>query len=181
MLKQLGLISILSMWIGTYILIKQHNLDSGKTISKHAAKNTRYHVLYGLLELSVVSLFSIFIFGWFIPEFKLGHSYTLVAIIGVTGTVIAALVADRDGWKGKVHATAAYSMAMSLLLMSLIMLLSPTINTLTRTLLYISITYMSVGSIIAVIYPHIYRHSALKLQVIYFLMFQVPIIAATYS
>lgn len=180
MFKQLGLVSIIAMWLGTYILIKYHKLNLEMTISKHAAKSARYHVVYGILELVVVGLFSLFIFCWFMPTFKLGHWYTLSAIIGVAGTVIAAFIPDRAGWENKVHSVAAYGMAVALLLMSFFLLVSSNIDMITRLLLYISVASMTAGLLIAVIHPNFYRRNMFKCQVLYFAAFQVPIILAVY-
>lgn len=181
MLKQLGLISILIMWAGTYILLRRHLPDAGKTISQHASKSNRYHIAYGALELFVVSLFSLFIFGWFIPTFQLGIAYGAAAIIGFTGTVIAAFFPDRVGWQGRIHGFGAYGMAMALLAMNFILLQSPKIHLITQIALYAGITYMVVGTITALVNTPLYRRNALKLQVIYFIAFQIPLLLAAHS
>lgn len=180
MLKQLGFISIISMWIGTFLLIRHHLPDLGKTISQHASKSARYHILYGILEIIVVSLFSLFIFGWFIPAFHLGPAYAVAAIMGFVGTVIAAFIPDREGWQAKVHGIGAYGMAMTLIVMDLLLLTSPHVHLLTRIFLYISLAYMISGTIIAITYPWLYRRNALRLQIIYFLAYQIPILTAVY-
>lgn len=181
MLKQLGLIAIISMWAGTYVLVKRHSLDPGKTISKHASKSVRYHITFGILELVVVSLFSLFIFGWFIPTFKLGSGYGITAMVGFIGTVIAAVVPDRGGWQGKLHGLGAYGMAMSLMAMNLFLVMSNDINLVTRIILYISLAYMIVGTIVAIVWTPLFRRNALRLQVIFFLAFHIPILLAVYS
>lgn len=181
MFKQFGLIAIVSMWVGTFFLLKNHSLDPGKTISKHASKSAKYHIAFALLELTVVSLFLIFVFCWFIPTFKLGTAYAVAAMIGFAGTVIAAFIPDKGGRLGRLHGVGAYGMAMSLLAMNLILSTSPKINLLTQIILYVSLAYMIIGTLIAILRPSFFRGNALILQVIFFLAFHIPIILAVYS
>lgn len=180
MLKQLGLISILIMWGGTYVLLKNHLPNQGKTISEHASKSARYHRAYGVLELFVVCLFSVFIFGWLIPTFELGTPYAVAASVGFTGTVIAAIIPDREGWQGRVHGVGAYGMAVALLAMNYLLLLSPKIDFIAQIALCFGIAYMVIGTIIALVNTPLYRRNALKLQIIYFFAFQIPLLLATY-
>lgn len=180
MLKQFGLISILIMWAGTYVLLRHHLPDLGKTISQHASKSTRYHIAFAALELFVVGLFTIFIYGWFMPTFELGSIYGVAALVGFVGAVIAAFFPDRKGWSGRVHGIGAYGMAMSLLAMNLVLLLSPKIHTITQVALCTGIAYMVIGTITAVVNTPLYRRNALKLQIIYFLAFHIPLLFAVY-
>ena len=181
MYKQLGLVAILAMWAGTYVLLKNHSLDRGKTISKHASKTVRYHITFAVLEVIVVSIFSLFIFGWFIPTFELGNGYRVAAIVGFIGTVAAAFIPDRGGWQSKFHGLGAYGMAMSLLAMNLFLVMSNKINILTLIILYVSLAYMIIGTLVAIIWTPFFRKNALKLQVIFFLAFHIPLLLAVYS
>ena len=181
MYKHLGLVSIVLMWIGTYLLLRKHSPDSHKTISKHASKNSTYQLAYGIVEITVVGIFYLFIFDWFIPNFKLDSVYAAVSIIGAIGVVIAALIADRPGWMSRIHSIGAYGMAVALLAMNLLLLFSPMINSLTRLSLIVAITYMVLGFTIAIISPHVYKNNALKLQIVYFLAFQLPVLIAVYT
>lgn len=180
MIKQLGLISILMMWLGTYALLRHHLPDPGKTISQHASRSTRYHIIYGILELIVASLFFVFIFGWFMPTFELGLIFGLAAVIGLIGTFVAALFPDREGWRGKFHSIGAYGMAMSLLVMNLVLVQSAEIHLFTRLILYIGIAYMIIGTLTAIVNTPLYRKNALNFQIIYFLAFHIPIVLAVY-
>lgn len=181
MFKHLGLVSIVLMWAGTYLLLKNHSFDFTKTISKHASKNAKYHVIFGLLELVVVGLFTVFIFGWFIPTLQLSDGYAIAAVFGLVGASVAAFIPDRAGWQGRLHGIGAYGMALSLLVMNTFLTMSPEINMLTRFVLFATLVYMISGIVIAIIYPSIYKRNILVQQAIYFLSFHIPILLAVYS
>lgn len=115
------------------------------------------------------------------PTFDLGLIFGIAAVIGLISTVVAAFFPDREGWRGKVHSISAYGMTMALLVMNLVLVQSPEIHLFTRLILYIGIAYMILGTITAIVNTPLYRKNALKLQIIYFLAFHIPILLAVYA
>lgn len=181
MIQHLGIASIIVMWAGTIGLLASHHPDRQKSISQHAAKNSRYHVIYGVFEIAVVAAFTLFMFSWFIPELNLGRVSSIAAVIGLIGMIIAAIVPDRKGKKNKIHGLGAYSMAMSMLIINIVLFNDPNVGLVTKTVLAVCISYMMFGWFVAVINQQFYRNRILHFQIVYFLAFHIPIILATYS
>jgi small-conductance mechanosensitive channel len=180
MLKQLGLISIALMWVGTVLLLRSKKPNKSQSISKHAGLTNRSHRWYALIELLVVSLFFTFLFKWFIPEYHLGLGFGLTACVGLVGTVIAAFIPDRSGWQNKVHTLGSYSMAITLLIMDTLILFNSDISHVARLLAGVAVVYMAIGWAVAIINVNYFRNHMLRAQIIYFTLFHVSILTATY-
>lgn len=179
-MKSLGIVAIALMWLGTLLLLHAHGAEHKKSISRHAAKNSKFHLTYGLLEVLVASLFTIFILRWFIPKFHLPVLASIAAIIGFAGTVFAALVPDRIGWQQRVHETAAYSMVLCLPVLSAIILLSRLVNFEAKVTAAVVVVYTIFGLASSVFCRAWYRRHMLVLQTVYFAFFHATILAATY-
>jgi hypothetical protein len=179
MIQYLGILSILLMWLGVYFLIKNHGIDTTKSISRHAAKNNKYHILFGIVEITVVTIFSIFIFSWFIPQLELGNSYRITAMIGIAGTVFAALVPDKDGLKSNIHFAAAYSMAFSLMVMNYLLFTNPNVNSFAQIMSFLGFMYMLGGWTVGIFNYRLFKEHMLFAQIGYFVAFQLPILIAT--
>lgn len=180
MLKHLGLISILIMWAGTLYMLRGHRPEQHKTISQHAAKNHKYHIWYAFLEIFVVSMFAVFLYGWFFPRFDFGITIMIVGAIGIITTVLAAVIPERGKIHSRAHKLAAYGMAASLPAMNIALLINPQIAPSARVItLLCTVLMAAIWTLIALRIAR-YTNNQLRIQLIYYLAFHLPILTATY-
>jgi len=168
------------MWAGTWVLLKSHIADRAKTISQHAAKSRRFHIVYGLFEIAIASMFALFMFDWFIPYFGFGFWFEILIAAGIVGIVAAAIIPARSGWRGVMHSAAAYGMAITLLATTALIALSPAVNAVAKLVAAAAITYMLVGWILLICYSKWSRRHMLLFQSVYFAAFHLTILAASY-
>lgn len=182
MIKHLGLVCIVLVWVSTYALLRRHSSEPHKSISSHAAKNKTFYTLFGMAELAITVLFGVFLFGWFIPHLQLGAAFKVVAAIGLISTVIAAIIPERPGWQHTAHGTAAYTMATTLALSNVLLLNSPVIGVNAKIVFAISLAGMLCIAILSaqgkkgILGSHV-----LALQLLYYLMYHIAMLTATYT
>lgn len=161
-------------------MLRRHQPEKQKSISKHAAKNRKYHISYAVFEIIIVGIFALFLFGWFIPTFALNTVITVTATIAILGTVLAAIIPDVGGKRSIIHGLGAYGMAICLLVMNIALLMSPEVAAPARIITIFCTIVMLIGGLIAATKFSYLSKNMLVLQSIYFLAFHIPILAATY-
>jgi hypothetical protein len=127
--KPLGLLSILTIWVGCAFLVYRWPGKLNMSLSHHAAQTKESKIYYALLLIPAVTAFYVFMLKWFIPTFELSEMALYVLTFGVLGQYVACIVPDTKGWASKVHQVAAYIMSVTLSIMLGFVIFSQTIST----------------------------------------------------
>lgn len=181
MIKHLGIICIALVWISTYVLLRRHSLDPNKSISEHATKNRMFQVVFGVAEIVITVLFSVFLFGWLIPYLQLGTAYGVIAATGLICTLVAAIIPEKPGWQKIIHGVAAYTMATTLALSNVLLLYSPQVNPVAKIVLALALLGMIAIAILGWRGKKgLFGQSILAMQIGYYALYHVSILAATY-
>ena len=119
------------------------------TTSSIAASNraARHVFLWGLVLCGTV--FGIFMWGWFIPHFKLGILFQILLAVSLSCQFLTGLITDTGGMKGKVHTLFAYGLGSLMMVMVLLIVLNPNVSSAVRiidTVLAVNLAVLIVTS-----------------------------------
>jgi len=178
-MKNLGIISIAVIWAGLIFLIRKWKGNVSMTFSQHAAQYRSSQIYYFILFLIGVPLSTLFMYGWFIPNFHLPFLFGLVVAVCMFSMMVAATVAETKGRKVKVHRFAAFLMATCFVPLLILIALSTHFSIAVRVLAGLSAAYQVVG-IVLFIPVKGYHPKVLPLQASYIAVFHITILAATY-
>lgn len=182
-MKNLGLLAIGSFWILAAFMVVAAKRDHGITISEHVAKSRSSKLIFGASQILIILVFGAFLSKWFIPHFHLGKAYAVLVITGVLSVVVAALIPrTANGLSRKIHDFAAYLMALTILLDSILLATSHYVSTAVRGV--VIATILGMMTIAVVFGVGLYRRKSMQklgLQVGYYALFHVGILVATYG
>lgn len=178
-MKQLGIISITLLWMGLIFLIRKWKGNVSMTFSQHAAQYKSSQIYYFVLFAATLPFFSLFLYKWFIPTFKLSFFFGLIAGVGMIGQLIAVIVPETEGKKVPVHRYSAFIMSDCLVPLSIFIATSSNFSKAARILAILTATFQLVQIII--LFPtKAYHPKVLYLQASYVAAFHLTILAATY-
>jgi hypothetical protein len=179
MLTYLGLLLILITWAaGGYLLTRWRSADL-KTISKHAASTTTASQLFAIVLVGCGLIFYFWIIRWFVPHLHLQTDFIVTITATIFCQILTGLAPDTDGWRRKLHRTAAYTMAVLYLPLAVLILISSGISTPARVTGYIPAAYMLVAFVVVVVLKKFHKYY-LQLQALYIIAFQILILLAAY-
>jgi len=176
--KSLGILSIIIVWGGLLFLLSKWRGDKSMSFSLHAAQTKSSKIYYFSLFLITIPLFYLFIIKWYVPSFDLPNIFTYFVTAGVLGQLIAVIVPAIKGRKEQIHNFGAYSMAFSMVPISVFIAFAD-IPPPVRILTIVGIIYM-IGAILLFFYVKRTHSSYLYFQAAYIALFHAIIISSTY-
>lgn len=136
------LISLLLALLGVGWILRAYGHDTTHSLSLHAAKQRfSYFVFLASLILSACA-FYLFSYYWLVPHFALDMQFTVVVFITIGLIVITAIMPDSGGVKSFIHALAAWTMAVSLLVILVLLAFSGLPTLLAQIIIWTAISYM---------------------------------------
>lgn len=148
------------------------------TYSGHAAQ-TKQGIIYYFVVFSIhLFLFYLFVVNWFAPMFELPNIFSALLVVAIMGQLAGLLVPATGGTKSTIHDTAAYTMHVLLMPLSLFIVFSDNFSTFARVFTLLMAMYMvTVWAIFASKKADNHRF---WLQTMYGLSFHAAILAAAY-
>ncbi len=178
--KPLGWISILGSWLALTLLVTKWRGHKGMSFSQHAAASRQAYVTMVVAETVVFTLFTVFIYKWFSPTFKLPPLFTVLVAMTSLGFVIAAWIPDTTGWKRGVHRVAAYGAAVLMVPAALIAFHTIQQPIIVRIFWALTVVYL----LSCLLFFVFNRQKAYKyhliLQAPYIVLFEMTILMTTY-
>lgn len=135
-------VSLLCALLGLAWMLRTYGHDTTKSLSSHAAQQRySYIVFLASLVLSACA-FYLFSYYWLVPHFSLSGSFLIVALIAIGLIVVTAIVPDAGGKKSLIHGLAAWSMAVSLLVLLVLLAFSGALSGTARLIVWLVVAYM---------------------------------------
>lgn len=122
-MKLLGIFSVLFLIFALSYAEVKWGPDPYKTFSRLIAKRRSSIIYYFLTFLVFLTTFSMFIFGWFIPTFKLPPLFIAIYTLSVIAQFVCVTIPETNGIKAKVHLAAAGVMSASVLMQTILLVL----------------------------------------------------------
>lgn len=179
-MKPLGLISIVFYVVALSFLLIKWPTEKAKTFSQNVALSKSSVIYYAVMFLIFLTLFSVFMWSWFFPEFKVGTVARYAFSAGVVTQVIAVFVPETEGLKRIVHLVAAGIMSLSVLIFTLLLSANQNISSISRNMATVAASSMLVCWLLVIFFRKSHKYS-LTVQSAYFLVFFVTILLATYT
>lgn len=183
-MKSLGIFSILFLALGCFFMLYHWPLERNKTLSQHAARIKVSIIYFAAIYVIFLSIFSVFMFGWFIPTYNLPIIFSVFTGVGILAQVVAILVPETQGIPKYIHIAAATVMTFMALLLSILLAFESQFTVTTHLVCVIASILMFGGLCIMGISlltksKYIYKH-ILASQLAYFFVFFFVIIYVTY-
>src|SRR5688572_5535345 len=109
--KHLGPLAIGTTWLWLSFLVYRWRGNKAMSFSQHAAAHDVSHFIHVIVCFFVLPIFYLFVAKYFVPKFDLPSVFTYLALLGVLGQLVGALVPDRGGRKTHIHNLGSYGMA----------------------------------------------------------------------
>ena len=177
--SELGIFSIIISWIAFTCLLSKWKSDRTMSLSMHAADDRSAYFFFAAMLTLVTALFYIFMFKWFIPEFKLSSIFSVTLTLTYILQFVSAWVPDVKGIKRGIHRLFAYTFAFFLLLLSLQIIFFIKLTIVLQLVGGFSIVFMCLVWMLFLFVKKARRHY-LFYQVGYIICFQLFILAVTY-
>lgn len=100
-MKHVGLMAIALYWVVVGYILYKWGPDSSKTISDHVATGRQKNI-YAPLAIVYLTLFSWFLFGWFLPNMN-GQPYHYVLLVICVVFLFLTFLIPRHGKNIKLH------------------------------------------------------------------------------
>lgn len=180
-MQHLGPLIIAATILFSAMLVKRrHKGDTSLTISKHVALEGHNSLYFGIYEVIIALGFFWFIANWFTPTLGLPEAYSVVAGIGLFGLALAGIAPDKPGRSGVIHKIGAYGMALGMYIMIIGIAVYATIPWWLTGLAWLVFAYITANLAALVKNPRRYLSRMLHYQALYFGLFYLVIILATY-
>lgn len=152
--------------------------DRDKTLSQNAARHRIAIVYYGIILFIFLTLFTVFVVGWFIPTSNLPMTFTWIVLIGLAGQYVAVFVPETGGIKSTIHVAASAFMSFSCYVVVALLTFVFYINFPSHLAAGIALVAMTICLLTLLLYKRVLQY-ALFLQIIYLLSFFFTIGVAT--
>lgn len=180
-MQHLGPVIILSMVVLSAMLVKnRHSGDTSLTISQHVALDGYNSLYFGIYEVLIAAGFFWFVAAWFAPTLSLPIGYSVIAGIGLSGLALAGISPHKPGTSGFIHNIGAYTMAFGMYLMVLGVAVFATVPLWLTGLSWFISAYMTFGIGAMIFAKKRFEPKMLYYQALYFALFYLIIILATY-
>lgn len=177
--KLSGIIAFIVAWTGMLTVIFTQGYNKQKSISLHTATSKSTILLLGVLSPISMILFMVFTTYWLTPTFNLPLLFIVLSILSFTGYILAAWFPAVGGISGKLHDIFAYGASILLFPIAYILAASPSIASFARVMNMLACLVM-VGSFALLLWHKPARKNYLYYQVVYFLIFDISLLAAGY-
>lgn len=178
LLLYVGMFSMSLMWLGLIHTVRRWPGNSSMSFSLHAAQTRGSKVFYFLLFLATLPMFFAFLAYWLVPNLQLGERFTIIALIGCVGQMIAAVVPQVPGLRWKVHLIAAYTMAITFLPLTAMIIFAEGLPSVVRIVASVMLAYM-IATLALFLCVKQLQKKYLYFQAGYIAAFHMAIVAAT--
>lgn len=176
----IGVISVILTWcaIAFILLVNLRVLE--KSVSHHAAMDSKNHFIFAILmSVSLIAL-SAFIYFWLIPAYNLSILFVIVVSLAIVLEFITTWVPLTSGWRHTVHQICSYGAALLLPVLTILTALSPGVSNITMW-----VSFGSLGVMLALLCMFVFvksvRRHYLIYQNIYILAFHISLLSTLYS
>jgi hypothetical protein len=177
--KYLGLLAIIILVTGLVFIMLKWPQGRHSSFSQHVAIRRHTIVYYSLLFGVVLPLLLLFFLRWFMPEFELSAWFGFFIVASSLFQFACTLIPEIGGWKTRYHRLLAGTSAVLLMPALLILLLSDSVELLSKLLTIISLAIM-LGTIYVLSKGKGQHQQFLLLQSAYFAAFFIPILFTAY-
>lgn len=179
MLQYFGLTLVIASWVGGYYLVSRWYDKDLSTISEHAASNKSASRIFASILIGFGLIFYYWLNRWFVPHLELNAYFQGILAFTIVCQILVGLASDTSGWSRKIHRWAAYTMALLYLPLSVLIICSPQLNALARTVCILLTSYMLITFILVAVARKA-KSRYLFFQASYLIAFQVLILSAAY-
>lgn len=177
--KYFGLLAVIILILGLMMIVIKWPQGSQLSFSRHVAKRKYTIIYYCLLFSIVLPLLLLFFFKWFMPEFRLSAWFGFFIITSSIAQYVCTLIPEVGGWKTRYHRLLAGTSAILLVPALLIILLTDSIESLSKFIIATSLLIM-LGIMDTIIRGKGQHRHFLILQSVYFIAFFIPILYIAY-
>lgn len=180
-IRELGLVSIVILWIAFAILLIKWRGHKGMSLSMHGSSTKAAYILFASVLIVHGILFHMFMLQWFIPQFKLNETFIMILNITMIFLYATAIIPDTSVLLKKIHRTVAFSMALYLFIIVVYVLNSVQLSSIPTVLGIVAAAFMVVTwiGLFAVKRLEVIKYF-LMYQIVYVVSFQIFIISVTY-
>ncbi len=174
-----GILAFALILVVMTVTLKVWGKDHAQSLSGHAAKQRPSYLLFlsGLTAAGV--LFYLFGSQWLAPVLGLSASFALLLIVATILELVTALVPDSGGAKSTVHRLAAWSMAVSMGILGILVVSAPAISGLAQIICTVLVGYMAFAFCLFLFVPKTRAHFLIY-QSSYVLCFFIVMLVAAY-
>lgn len=175
-----GILGLLVLALGLFVLVLHWPLGMHKTFSQHAAVSRTTIVYYIVLFAISLLLLNLFFWLWFVPYFGIHWLFLVFVTIASILQIVVTLIPETKGKQARTHRSLAGLSALCLLPCIYILSLTESIGyeymIVTAAVLLAMLALMTI-----VIYFRGKPNYSLLLQTAYFALFFFPIILISYT
>ena len=149
------------------------------SISRHAATDKKAYWFMLIVETVVFTMLYIFVVYWLTPAFNLPSFVNILITTSCLGFVLAAIIPDVSGWKSTFHSLSAYTASTILIPILTIMYISKNVSDFAKFVIILALIFQ-LGSVSVFMVIKNAKKYHLYIQAIYFLMFDLSLLAVAY-
>ena len=178
MFRHAALLSLLIIISGLSLVLREGR-DHTRSLSSHAALKRPLSLLFAATLAAGALLFYLFAFEWLIPTLGLNTFFGTVMIAAAVCALVAAVVPDSGGTKSIIHGIGAWTMAVLMLVLVIILLASPVVGVTAKFVLAVLASYMVLDWFLFVFVKRSHK-LFLIFQSTYVLCFYIAMLAVAY-
>lgn len=175
-----GLVAFGLILLVMTVTLRVWGKDHALSLSGHAAKQRPSYMIFlsGLIAAGV--LFYLFGSRWLAPTLGLNAAFSVFLAAATILELVTAIVPDAGGVKSTIHRFAAWSMAVSMGVLGILIAAAPGISGLAQIICTVLVTYMGFTIFLFLFVPKTRAHF-LVYQSSYVLCFFVVMLVAAYG
>ncbi len=177
MLYWVGLVLVLTSWVGGIVLLSKWRDKDFATISKHAASSPWAQVLFASVLIGGGALFYAWLLVYLAPHVSPQPLFVALLSLALLLQFVTAAVPDKPGWQRNIHRYAAWGMAFSWLPLVGILAGSSALSDTARIISAFCGLYMFLTLVVVVGFR---KGKFLTYQALYVVAFQLALLAAVY-
>jgi hypothetical protein len=177
--KLSGIFAFVIMWTVMLLAIFSQGKDKSKSISMHIADSKKTIAMLAVFAPIAMTLLMIFAVKWVAPLLGLSTTFIVLNVLADACFILAAWVPSTKGRKAKLHDLFSYGASLLLIPITLLLAMSPNASTVSRAIS--SVTLVAMLGILGTMLRHKrILSSYLHYQILYFLAFDISLLAAGY-
>jgi|GEM_PF-3280210 len=178
-LHHAGLASFIIIVVSLGTMLKLWGGDRTRSLSNHGANHKQSYFLFMTALVVAGLLFCGFFLWWLAPTLGLAPWCDVVVLCTVICELVAAFVPDNGGRNSLIHKIGAWTMAVGMLVLSILLYKAPHITHAAQVVLVVLIGYMLINwCLFLFVRPS--RRYFLIFQSAYVLSFYATVLATTY-
>ncbi len=174
-----GLVAFALILVVMSVTLHVWGKDHATSLSGHAAKQRPSYLLFlsGLTTAGI--LFYLFGSHWLAPELRLNAVFAVLLATATILELVTALVPDAGGIKSTIHRVAAWSMAVSMGVLGVLVTVAPGISGIAQVICTLLVSYMGFTIFLFLFVPKTRAHFLIY-QGSYVLCFFAVMLVAAY-